>query len=386
MVEHLTATEQRLLRIALNRTAETGAWDIEALKVEFKELTLIGEDMVVTGFEMAEINAVLLEDDDPQDDYEADPESPASNVSTSKLGDVWVLGEHRLTQGDAREEGVFARLMLPGELAALVLTDDPYNVPSFGHVTSNAGHREFAMANGAMTDEPFTTFNGAWVSAAAAHLAEGGLLCAFIDWRSVGIVLEAGRSLGLSLLNIVVCAKTNGGQGSLWRSQHELLPVFKKGDAPHVNNVELGRHGRWRSNVWSYPSASSLGSDARDGLDSHPTVKPRALLEDALLDISNRGDIVIDCFAGSGSTLLAAEAVGRRCRAIEIDGPYCDLVLRRVGIPKDAAGDAAPTRRRLLNGTDCGARHGHLADRQRPVQDSSAGNVARPARLDGDAR
>jgi DNA modification methylase len=130
-------------------------------------------------------------------------------------------------------------------------------------------------------------------------------------------------------LNLVVWEKSNGGQGSLWRSQHELLPVFKKGVAPHVNNVELGRHGRWRSNVWTYPGGSTLGSDSREGLDFHPTVKPRVLLEDALIDVTNRGDIVIDCFAGSGSTLLAAEAVGRRCRAVEIDGPYCDVIIRR---------------------------------------------------------
>jgi DNA modification methylase len=130
-------------------------------------------------------------------------------------------------------------------------------------------------------------------------------------------------------LNVVVWVKSNAGQGSLWRSHHEMLPVFKKGEAPHINNVELGRHGRWRSNVWTYPGASSLGSDAREGLDVHPTVKPRAMLEDALLDVTNRGDTVIDCFAGSGSMLLAAEAVGRRCRAIEIDGPYCDVTIRR---------------------------------------------------------
>jgi DNA modification methylase len=329
VVDHLTDNEQRLLRIALNRTAETGAWDIEALKVEFAELTVLGEDLIVTGFEMAEVDAMLLEDADGPDSFEAEPEPPQSNLSTSEIGDVWILGEHRLTQGDARQADVYVRLMLRGETATLVMTDPPYNVPNLGHVTGNAGHREFAMANGEMTFEQFGQFNRDWMSAAMAHLADGGLLATFIDWRSVEIVLQAGRNLGLSLLNIVVWAKTNGGQGSLWRSQHELLPIFKKGEASHVNNVELGRHGRWRSNVWTYPGASSLGSDARDGLDSHPTVKPRALLEDALLDVTNRGDIVIDCFAGSGSTLLAAEMVGRLCRAIEIDGPYCDLIIRR---------------------------------------------------------
>jgi DNA modification methylase len=329
VVDHLDANERRRLPIALNRIAETGAWDVEALRVEFAELTLLGEDIVVTGFAMAEIDAVLLEDDEDPDDLEAEALALPWSVATSRAGDVWVLDDHRLIQGDARDPGVYARLMVEGETAVLVLTDVPFNVPNLGHVTGNAGHREFAMANGEMNPEQFGGFNRGWMSPAAAHVVDGGLIATFIDWRSVEIVLNCGRDLGFTLLNIVIWVKTNGGQGSLWRSQHEMLPVFKKGNGRHINNVELGRHGRWRSNVWTYPGASSLGSDSRDGLSVHPTVKPRALLEDALLDVTNRGDIVIDCFAGSGSTLLAAEAVGRRCRAIEIDGPYCDVIIRR---------------------------------------------------------
>jgi DNA modification methylase len=238
-------------------------------------------------------------------------------------------GSHRLIQGDAREASAYDRLMGRSEKARLVLTDEPFNVANVGHVTGNPNHREFAMAHGEMGREEFARFNRAWMLAVLAHLDVGGMLATFIDWRSVDLIIACGHDLGLTLLNVVVWAKSNGGQGSLWRSQHELLPVFKKGDAPHVNNVELGRHGRWRSNLWTYPGGSSLGSDSRDGLDFHPTVKPRALLEDAILDVTNRGDLIIDCFAGSGSTLLAAEAVGRRCRAIEIDGPYCDVIIRR---------------------------------------------------------
>jgi len=225
-----------------------------------------------------------------------------------------------------------------GEVASLVLTDEPFNVANVGHVTGNPDHREFAMAHGEMSREEFGAFNLAWMSAAMARLIDGGLLATFIDWRSIDLVIGSGLERGLTLLNLVVWAKSNGGQGSLWRSQHELLPVFKKGVAPHINNVELGRHGRWRSNVWTYPGGSSLGSDSREGLEVHPTVKPRVLLEDALFDVTNRGDVVIDCFSGSGSTLLAAEAVGRRCRAIEIDGPYCDVIIRRW---QEASGSAA---------------------------------------------
>jgi DNA modification methylase len=327
VIDHLDANELRLLRIALNRLGETGAWEVDALRIEFEELTLLGEDLVLTGFEMAEIDTLLLEDSEAGDDELDAPPSPPL-VAISQPGDIWVLGDHRLIQGDARDPAVFSQLMC-GELATLILTDEPFNVPNLGHVTGNADHREFAVAHGEMSREEFSAFNCAWMSLALGHLADGGLLATFIDWRSIELVLECGRGLGLELLNLIVWAKTNGGQGSLWRSAHELLPVFKKGEAPHINNVELGKHGRWRSNVWTYPGASSLGSDSRDGLALHPTVKPRSLLEDALLDVTNRGDIVIDCFAGSGSTLLAAEAVGRRSRAVEIDGPYCDLIIQR---------------------------------------------------------
>ncbi len=329
LVDHLDNNALRLLRITLNRLSETGDWDPETLRIEFEELTVLGEDVVLTGFEMAEVDTLLLGDADELGavDAEALPDLCADAVS--RLGDVWVLGDHRLVQGDARDPDAYAQIMGMGEMARLVLTDEPYNVPNVGHVTSDGRHREFAMANGEMNAEEFRAFNKGWISPAMACLVIGGLLATFIDWRSVELVLACGRELDLALLNLIVWNKSNGGQGSLWRSQHELLPFFKKGGAPHINNVELGRLGRSRSNVWTYPGASSLGSDAREGLAQHPTVKPRALLEDALLDVTNRGEIVLDPFVGSGSTLLAAEATGRLCRAIEIDGPYCDLTIQR---------------------------------------------------------
>jgi DNA modification methylase len=329
VIDHLDANELRLLPMALNRIAETGAWEVEALRLEFEELIVLGEDISATAFEMAEIDTLLLKDCDDASGAELDVPPSPPQIATSRRGDVWILGDHRLIQGDARQPEVYALLMWEGELATFVLTDPPYNVPNVGHVTGNADHREFACAHGEMSREEFANFNRAWMAVGLTYLIDGGLVLSCIDWRSVEIILACGRELGLELFNFIVWSKTNGGQGSLWRSQHELLPVFKKGGAPHINNVELGRHGRWRSNVWRYPGASSLGSDSRDGLALHPTVKPRAMLEDALLDVTNRDDIVLDCFAGSGSTLLAAEATGRRCRAIEIDGPYCDVIIAR---------------------------------------------------------
>lgn len=328
VVGSLSRAEVRLLRIALNRIAERGGWEMEALRAEFTELMNLGEDLVLTGFEMAEIDMVLLDDDGEASSEEGDLPTPLL-TSVSRPGDVWILGRHRLIQADARDPGAYALLLLPGERARLVLTDVPYNVPNLGHVTSGAHHREFAMANGEMSVDEFRAFNEAWMKAAVDCLMDGGLLGTTIDWRSVDVIIGAGKSLGLDLFNLIVWVKSNAGQGSQWRSQHELLPIFKKGDLPHVNNVELGRYGRWRTNVWNYPGASSLGSDAREGLAVHPTVKPRAMLEDALMDVTNRGDIIIDCFLGSGSTLLAAEAVGRLCRGIEIDGPYCDVAIHR---------------------------------------------------------
>lgn len=326
-ITHLSQAERRLLSVALNRLSETGHWDEEVLRLELEELIDLGEEVVITGFEPAEIDALLLIDDDVEEE-EVTASAPGS-VSVSQPGDIWLLGRHRLLQGDARNPESYARLMQPGELARIVLTDVPFNVPVAGHVTSQAQHREFIMAAGEMSREEFAAFNRDWMMASAAHIVDGGLLATFIDWRSIELILACGRELDFDLLNVVVWAKSNAGQGSLWRSQHELLPVFKKGVAPHVNNVELGRFGRWRSNVWTYPGASSLGSDAREGLAAHPTTKPRVLLEDALLDISNRDEIVLEPFAGSGSTLIAAESVGRICRAIEIDGLYCDVVIRR---------------------------------------------------------
>ncbi|MEC5412895.1 DNA methyltransferase [Aurantimonas sp. C2-5-R2] len=326
-ITHLDPAERRALSIALNRLGETGNWDEDALKLEVVELMDLGEDVLVTGFDAAEIDALLLDDEGEASDEEALPELPTLAVSRSD--DLWALGDHLLLQGDALEARSYERLLEPTEHVRLVLTDVPYNVPNKGHVTSQAHHREFAMAHGELSRDEFADFNVAWMRHVVARLGNGGLLATFIDWRSVELVLACGRELDLNLLNVVVWAKSNGGMGSLWRSQHEMLPVFKKGKGSHINNVALGHHGRWRSNLWTYAGGSSLGSDAREASADHPTVKPKALLEDALLDVTNRGETVLDPFVGSGSTILAAESTGRVCLAIEIDGRYCDVAIKR---------------------------------------------------------
>jgi DNA modification methylase len=326
-IEHLNEIEQRVLRLAANRLAEKGEWNLDELKIEFEELIVSDAPIEVSGFTLDEIDHVVLgEVGEAIEEGPIVPEGDA--IAVARVGDVFDLGPHRIVCGSATEPDTLRRLMEAGELARLVLTDEPYNVPIAGHVTG-AGHREFAMASGEMTDAEFLAFNEAWIGTVLPYLCNGGVFGSFIDWRGHPTVHSAAVKLGLTPLNLIVWTKTNAGMGSLYRSQHELLPLFKQGCAPHVNNVELGKRGRWRSNVWSYPGASSLGSEARRGLEDHPTVKPTAMLEDALLDLSDRGHVVVDPFLGSGSTLIAAEKTGRVCRGIELDPLYVDVIIRR---------------------------------------------------------
>ena len=327
IIDHLTPEEIRLLRLALNRLPQNATWDFETIQIEMQELIDLDSPIELSGFTAPEIDQILLDDgneNEPEDhDLEPDPRAPV----VSRPGDRWTLDRHAIVNGNALVGEDYTRL-LRGVRIRLVLTDVPFNVKIKGHVTSG-DHEEFLMAAGEMSRDEFINFNVVWFSLAMEHTLDGGLIASFIDWRSVETILMVGRELGLNLLNLIVWAKTNGGMGSLYRSQHELLPLFKSGTEPHVNNVELGRHGRWRSNVWTAPGASSLGSDSRDGLKLHPTVKPVALLEDALLDITRRGDAVLDPFLGSGSTLIAAEKTGRRAFGIELDDRYVDVAIRR---------------------------------------------------------
>ena len=327
VIDHLDDEEIRVLRIALNRIAEKGSWDFDELRLEFKELIELGAPIELSGFELPEIDIVLAEEEPPaleEGEVEVDPE----REQVTQPGDVWALGEHLIACGDARDQAVAAFLFADGRKAQLIGTDVPFNVAIENNVT-RSGHKEFAMASGEMSREEFIEFNLAWFSVWLQHLVDGGLFASFIDWRSVEIILAVGRMLGLELLNLIVWNKSKGGMGSMWRSQHELFPVFKAGRAPHRNNIQLGRFGRDRSNVWSYPGATTMGSDAREGLKSHPTVKPVSMLQDALLDMTNVGDIVVDPFLGSGSTLIACEKSGRICRAVEIDPGFVDVAIRR---------------------------------------------------------
>ena len=251
-IDHLSPDEQRVLRLAVNRLAEKGEWDLDALKVEFEELILMDAPIEIAGFTLDEVDQVVLGQDASA--VEQGPLAPEEgDAPVAMVGDIFQLGPHRLVCGDATDPAVLAGLMEGDAPARLILTDEPYNVKIAGHVTGG-GHREFAMASGEMSDAEFLVFNGAWMEAVLPYLCDGGIFGTFIDWRGLPTVHLAAAKLSLVPLNLIVWAKTNAGMGSLYHSQHELLPLFKKGTAPHVNNIELGKRGRWRSNSGPIPA------------------------------------------------------------------------------------------------------------------------------------
>ncbi len=323
--------EIRALRLALNRLADETVWNKPDLALEFRELVELDFDLELTGFDEVEVEAILsIGNDVPLPEANplegVDPDDP----TVSRPGDLWILGEHRLYCGSALENSSFVALM-DGDMARLALTDPPYNVPIQGHVGGSGSihHPEFVMASGEKSEEEFTQFLTTAFQHLAAFSLDGSLMYAFMDWRHIGEILTAGRSVYSELKCLCVWNKSNGGMGSLYRSKHELVFVFKNGNGQHVNNVALGKHGRNRTNVWDYPGVNTLREGRMDELSMHPTVKPVAMLADAILDVSHKGDIVLDCFGGAGSTLMAAEQTGRRARLIEISPLYVDVTIRR---------------------------------------------------------
>ncbi|MCH9000697.1 MAG: ParB N-terminal domain-containing protein [Proteobacteria bacterium] len=333
-LEDLTEAEIRAYVIADNRLAELAGWNRELLAIELQGLIELelDFDVTVTGFEMAEIDILIGEREAAEEEDSAD-ESPevSDGPPITRPGDCWLIGDHRLICGDSTDRDTYVRL-LEGAEAQMIFTDPPYNVPIEGHVSGlgKVRHREFAMASGEMSEAEFTAFLATVFRNQADHSADGAIHFVCMDWRHLGEIIAAGKSAYSELKNLCVWAKTNGGMGSLYRSQHELVFVFKAGTAPHINNVELGKYGRYRTNIWSYAGINSFGKDRDAELALHPTVKPVKLVADAILDCSKRGGIVLDAFAGSGTTLIAAEKTGRRGYGIELDPRYCDVIVRRL--------------------------------------------------------
>lgn len=331
-LEHLSDAQKRAYILADNKLAEKAGWDREILAIELQHLTTLDVDfdVTITGFEMAEIDVLLGEAETKPDAADVVPPSPPGPPVT-RLGDLWQIGAHRLICGDATDLETSACL-LDGDRAQMVFTDPPYNVKIEGHVSGLGAvkHREFAFASGEMTQAEFTAFLERVFANLVLRAVDGAIHFVCMDWRHLGEVLAAGTRTFTELKNICVWNKTNGGMGSLYRSQHEMVFVFKSGTAPHINNVELGRHGRYRTNVWTYAGANTFSATRDADLAMHPTVKPVALVADAILDCSKRRGIVLDAFAGSGTTLVAAERTGRRGYGIELDPVYCDTILRRM--------------------------------------------------------
>lgn len=332
VLSHLTEAERRAYVLADNKLALNAGWDSEILAIELQGLIDLDFDVELTGFSLAEIDLTLdrAADADPSAVDAPEDVIPDAGPAVSRQGDLWLLGRHRVLCGDARSADDFATLM-EGERADIVFTDPPYNVKIDGNVTGlgKVRHREFAFASGEMSEAEFTAFLERTMGNVAAHMREGAIAFVCIDWRHMGELLTAGRSAFTELKNVIVWNKTNGGLGTFYRSKYELIFAFKQGTDPHTNSFGLGETGRYRTNVWDYAGISSLGGDRAAELAMHPTVKPVGLIADALRDCSRRGEIVLDAFGGSGSTLIAAEKTGRAARLIEYDPLYCDTIVRR---------------------------------------------------------
>ena len=332
--DHMTPAQKRAYVLADNKLALNAGWDEDLLADELSELLAedVGFDISLTGFSIAEVDGLIDgktpdHGSDPADDRLPDPKDIRQRC---RPGDIWQLGPHRLICGDARDEGV-VKCLLDGRQARMVFTDPPYNVPIDGHVggLGKTKHREFAMASGEMSRDGFTRFLHDAMATMAQNSLDGAIHFVCMDWRHMGEMLDAGGKVYSELKNLIVWAKDNGGMGTFYRSRHELIFAFKVGDGPHTNSFELGQHGRYRTNVWEYRGVNTLKAGRMDELAMHPTVKPVQMIADAIRDVSARGEIVLDPFGGSGSTLIAAHKVGRIARLVELDPVYCDRIIAR---------------------------------------------------------
>lgn len=330
--DHLSEAQLRAYRIADNRLAELAGWDANLLALELGELATldIGCELEVTGFETGDIGRLLAAVTGTEEDAAEDAAPQPEADPVSRPGDLWLLGRHRLLCADARLRASY-ELLLDGGRAQLVFTDPPYNVPVQGHVSGlgKVRHREFAMASGEMTEAEFTGFLAGLFAELVAATVDGAIHFVCMDWRHMLEVLTAGRRAYTELKNLCIWNKDNGGMGTFYRSKHELVFVFKSGTAPHINTFGLGEGGRYRTNVWDYAGVNSFRAGRDDELAMHPTVKPVAMVMDAIRDCSRRGGLVLDPFGGSGTTLIAAERTGRDGRLLEIDPLYVDVTIRR---------------------------------------------------------
>ena len=332
-LSHLSDADKRAYILADNKIASAAGWDKELLAIELQGLIDLDVDLELTGFEMGAIDLLLEEVHEakgpstgPEDALPQYPSSPA----VTQRGDLWSLGDHALLCGDSRDQGAYDHL-LGGNKAQFVFTDPPYNVAIDGNVCGlgRIRHREFAMGSGEMTEAQFTEFLQTIFTRLVENTVDGSIHQICMDWRHMGEMLAAGGKSYTELKTVCVWTKSNAGMGSFYRSQHELVFVWKSGTGSHINNFELGQHGRNRTNVWPYAGVNSMRPGRLEELAMHPTVKPVALVADAIKDCSRRGGVVLDPFCGSGTILIAAQRTGRKARALEIDPSYVDVAVRR---------------------------------------------------------
>ncbi len=333
-LSHMTEAQKRAYILADNKLAEKAGWDEEILALEFQTLFEIAPelDLTITGFEIAEIDLTIgrHEDGPEPDDLDELPAVDPDTPVVTRTGDLWQLGRHRVLCADALDPDSYAAL-LNGETVHMTFTDPPYNVPIGGHVSKKdtVRHGEFVMASGEMSEAEFCCFLTTVLKYVADVSCDGGIAFVCMDWRHLAELFGAARTVGLQQKNLCVWVKTNAGMGTFYRSQHEMIAVFKVGTAPHINSFELGQHGRRRTNVWTYPGVNGFGNVRDSGLAMHPTVKPVRLVADAIQDCSKRTGLILDPFLGSGTTLIAAEKTGRRCAGLELDPRYVDTIVRR---------------------------------------------------------
>ncbi len=333
-VSGLTEDQKRGYVLADNKVAEMSTWNDTALKAQLEALYRSEFNLDMTGFTTPEFEKIVLNEGVPCTTPPASgdlaPEDLIEKPVTTLRGDLYQLGKHFLLCGDALSRSSYIRLMQ--EMAAeMVITDPPYNVPIHGHVCGKgkSQHGNFLMASGEMSSPQFLDF----LTNAFIHMKEftikNAVLFSFMDWRHIDEIQTAGRKIFGGLAQLCVWVKSNGGMGTFYRSKHELVFVFRKGASGHINNFQLGQTGRYRTNVWEYPSITCIKEKGRKLLELHPTVKPVSMIMDAIRDCSDAGGLVLDPFSGSGTTIIAAQLTRRCARAIELDEGYCDIAIRR---------------------------------------------------------
>lgn len=328
-VAGLSEAEKRSYILSDNRLGDESSFSKAQLKLELEGLVELGYELELTGFDTLEIDTILSFDDPGPDDDVSLPDEDV--VPVSRLGDEWHIGPHKVLCGDARDIACYERL-LGTERAELVFTDPPYGCAIAGNVSGlgKVKHQDFLMGAGEQSLPEFghtllrPAFRCIALSAAPGAI---GFICT--DWRALPYMHDAAQGVFHEQKNLIAFVKSNAGMGSFYRSQHELILAYKISPGRHINNFGLGEGGRHRSNVWTYAGANTFRKGRMEDLAAHSTVKPKALVADAIKDCSTRGGIVLDPFLGSGTTLVACAMTGRVGRGIELDPKYMDVILSR---------------------------------------------------------